>query len=463
MKPTIFKIATRNSMISLTFLLSLMMGCEEFVAIDPPTTQITEPTVFTSDATAQAAVMGVYSKMMESEDLFTSGRNSITTLAGLSSGELVNYDNNSTKVLYANNQLNATATISLWSDMYKIIYFANAAIEGLQKSNEISVNLKNQLLGEMFFVRAYCHFYLVNLFGEIPIVTTTDYRKNNQLHRSPVSEGYDQIVNDLKQAQGQLSADYSYSDGERTRPNKWAATAMLARVYLYREDWANAEMQATAVIANLDFALESDLNNVFLANSKEAIWQLKPVFPGYNTFDGTAFILESEPNVVALSEQVINDFELNDGRGNAWVGTLIAGGNNYYYADKYKIRVGFEVKEYLMILRLAEQYLIRAEARAHQNKLPEASEDINLIRSRAGVTPSSASSQQQVLSETENERRIELFCEWGHRWLDLKRTKRIDAVRSPLNPLWETTDALYPIPESEIGNNPNLGPQNPGY
>lgn len=463
MKLTIYNITTRSRIMGIMFLLYALAGCEEFVAIDPPTTEITEATVFTSDATTLSAVVGVYSKMMESDDFFTSGRNSITTLAGLSSGELINYDNNSTKVLYANNQLNTTATLSLWSDMYKIIYYSNSAIEGLQKANKISVNLKNQLLGEMFFVRAYCHFYLVNLFGAIPIVTTTDYRTNNQLNRSAVSEVYDQIVKDLKQAQDQLTTDYSFSDGERTRPNKWVATAMLARVYLYMEDWANAEIQSTAVIANSNFTLENDLNNIFLANSKEAIWQLKPVQPGYNTFDGSAFILTSEPNVVALSDRVVNDFELSDRRKSVWVGSLKAGGNNYYYAYKYKIRVGFDVQEYLMMLRLAEQYLIRSEARAHLNKLPEALEDINSIRNRAGIAPVLARSQQQVLNEIENQRRMELFSEWGHRWLDLKRTKRIDEVIGPLNPTWETTDALYPIPESEIRNNPNLGPQNPGY
>jgi hypothetical protein len=121
------------------------------------------------------------------------------------------------------------------------------------------------------------------------------------------------------------------------------------------------------------------------------------------------------------------------------------------------------VEEYSMILRFAEQYLVRAEARAHLNNLAGAKEDLDVIRSRAGL-PELADdlSQDQMLLAVEQERRIELFAEWGHRWFDLRRTGRSLEVLSPLKPGITTTDLYYPIPLDAMNTNPNLV-QNEGY
>lgn len=116
-----------------------------------------------------------------------------------------------------------------------------------------------------------------------------------------------------------------------------------------------------------------------------------------------------------------------------------------------------------MVFRLAEQYLIRAEARAQQGDATGAKADINAIRNRAGLPDTDADGQASILAAIEHERRIEFFTEWGHRWFDLKRTGRADAVLSPIKPNWQSTDVLFPIPLQEIENNPNLLPQNAGY
>jgi hypothetical protein len=114
-------------------------------------------------------------------------------------------------------------------------------------------------------------------------------------------------------------------------------------------------------------------------------------------------------------------------------------------------------------LRLAEQYLIRGEARAHQNNVQGAQEDLNIIRSRAGLGATTANDESSLLAVIETERQVELFAEWGHRWFDLKRTGRADAVLSlEKAPNWQSTDRLYPIPFEEIKINPSLT-QNPGY
>lgn len=116
-----------------------------------------------------------------------------------------------------------------------------------------------------------------------------------------------------------------------------------------------------------------------------------------------------------------------------------------------------------MVLRLAEQYLIRSEARAMQSNFEGALQDINQTRSRAGLTDVDLDNTAELLTAIEKERRIELFSEWGHRWLDLKRLNRADAVLSIFKASnWNSTDIFYPIPKSDLINNKSLI-QNPGY
>jgi hypothetical protein len=120
-----------------------------------------------------------------------------------------------------------------------------------------------------------------------------------------------------------------------------------------------------------------------------------------------------------------------------------------------------------MVFRLAEQYLIRAEARAQQDNLIEAISDLDVLRNRAGISliknTTPGISKTNLLLAIEKERQVELFAEWGHRWLDLKRTNRADIVLAPTKSKWSKDDTLYPIPTSEFNKNPRLGDQNPGY
>src|SRR5690606_31622090 len=112
-----------------------------------------------------------------------------------------------------------------------------ATLEGVENSQGLPEPVKNQLKGEALFIRSLTHFYLANLFGDVPFVTTTDYSINSQVVRTPVAQVMESIVNDLTMAKNILSE--SYSTNERIRANKWVASALLARVYLYQEQWQN--------------------------------------------------------------------------------------------------------------------------------------------------------------------------------------------------------------------------------
>jgi starch-binding outer membrane protein, SusD/RagB family len=437
-------------------------SCKKFIEIDPPRTELVKSTVFANDATANAAMTAIYYEMRSGG--FASGQvSSITSVASHSADEPIAY---STSLQQFNeNGLDSKNLdiLELWSSMYKTIYNSNAVIEGVTNSTGISASLKSQLEGEAKFIRAFCHFYLVNLFGDIPMALSTNSKENAEQLKAPKSEVYAQIISDLKNAQNLLSDGYTFSSNLRVRVNKGAATALLARVFLYNEEWANAEAEATRLIENTGvYSLESDLELVFRASSKEAILQLwSSAYP----YDRSNFFVSSAgPYYASIRPEFRASFDINDQRWPAWGQSRVVEGVQYYGILKY-FDFSAPPLDYSTIMRLAEQYLIRAEARAKLGKLKganSAESDINIIRNRAGLGNTTANTQSDFLIAIENERKWELFGEWGHRWLDLKRTNRATAVLAPIKGSnWNQTDMLYPIPESQIINSKIT--QNPGY
>lgn len=461
------KISPYKIKVMLICSLILTSACEEFVQIDPPKTEIVRETVFSNDASAMASIRGIYSAMMTRQS-FTNGQ--IEKYCGLSSDELVDLSGRADQVEFESNALtavNQTVLNIFWKEAYSYILNANAILEGLAQSTSMTPAMLSQIEGEAKFIRAFCHFYLTNLFGEIPYIVTTDYRVNAKISRLAVSEINQLLIADLLDAEDLLAEEYSYSSGLRTQPVKAAASAMLARVYLYQGNWTKAEEYATKIIDNTGmFTLVDNLDEIFLANSLETIWQLQPVTPELSTGQAKLFILLVPPRDIVLREELVNAFEENDQRKEQWIGNFQHGDDTYYFPFKYKVYSANEVVEQATVLRLSELYLIRAEARAQQNKLTNAIKDIDRIRNRANLplieTTNPSITKEELLSTIEHERRIEFFSEWGHRWLDLKRTGKADQVLSGLKSDWQNTDELYPIPNTERLVNPNLT-QNPGY
>ena len=146
------------------------------------------------------------------------------------------------------------------------------------------------------------------------------------------------------------------------------------------------------------------------------------------------------------------------------MGSVNDGTDTYYFPFKYKLDTNSGTsQEYSIIFRLDEQYLIRAEARVHLGKLAEAKNDINKIRQRATLTNTSSSTPEELSQAVLQERRVELFTEFGHRWFDLKRTGKAGTVLSVIKPAWKDRDNLLPLPASELLANSHLLPQNQGY
>jgi hypothetical protein len=463
-----FKYFTNNFLsILLAFILLLTNGaCKKFLAIPPPQNQIQTAEIFKNDQSAISAVTGLHSQLLTAS--FWPANGGITLFPGLSADEIYNSTSDPDIDGFTNNSLlpnNEYINSSLWSFIYKTIYQANAILVGLANSQGLSTQVKNQLKGEVLIIRAWHYFFLVNLYGEVPLVLTTNYEANQALPRTATSQIVLQITNDLVEAKSILTPSYPTSG--RFRPNKWTATALLSRVYLYRKEWAKAEAEASEIINSGLYTLPSNLLNVFLPTSTETIWQL--IRDNNNTAEASTFIPPSataKPRYV-LTNSLLNAFEPGDQRKVNWVNknTVTIGSTvtDFYYPYKYKSRLSSGPAEYYIVFRISEQFLIRSEVRAYLNDLPGSIADLNKIRNRAGLPNTLANDQSSLLAAIEAERRVELFTEWGHRWFDIKRTGRADLVlANEKGANWQPTDTLYPIPFGQIQLNQNLT-QNPGY
>lgn len=442
----------------------LLFGCDDYVTVDQPSSQLTSQTVFNDKTTATAALLDVYAKLRESSVL--SGRsNGLSALMGLYTDELVFYGEplHYGANYYNNNLLGSDGqSASWWGNSYNQIYSVNAIIEGLQLSEMIQQSDKDQLTGEALFIRAMLHFYLENLYGNIPYITTTDYAVNSTVSRMPTAQVYGNIIADLSMASSLLPEEYPSAD--RTRVNRSAVNALLARVYLYSGDFAQAADAASAVLNNTATYNDEAVADIFLKDSRSTIWQFSPMSEGVNSYEAQSFIFTAgPPSFAALSNSLLDSFEDGDQRRLQWVAEVAGDGGPWYHSYKYREQFTGASVEYSIVLRLAEMYLIRSEARLAQGDLIGALEDLNHIRNTAGLPDVGAGTDAEILAAILRERRVEFFTEHGHRFFDLKRLGMLGQVLSGVKPGWQAADALLPIPENDLRLNPNLSPQNPGY
>lgn len=458
-----------------------LYSCESYLDVGVPKDEVAAGLAFSDDKAATASVTGVYSRMNQLNYQFANVLSMV--LPAMEADEFAYaaqyaaYDEFKANAVLPSNQFLAT----LWSQPYEYIAQANMCIEGLDKATSLSPEVKSQLIGEAKFLRAFCYFYLVNNFGGVPLILNSNVGENNFKNRSPEAEVYTSIIEDLKDAKSKLLDGYPNgvavnANGQRIRPNKGAATALLARAYLYTKKWDLAEIEATEVINNPLYKLmpTADMNKVFLKNSDEAIWQIQAVnvSGGRNTWEGfliiPANIVTGTPLFRLIPNHLYNAFEPGDQRHENWVGKITTtAGVTHKYPYKYKARFGVTpTAEYTMVLRLGEQYLIRAEARYNQKKYNLAQDDINDIRERSGLTALSLGNADAAVREAiEQERRVELFAEWGHRWYDLRRwpsisggadKTRADDILPALKPTWKSSAIYLPIPSDAAAFNPNL-------
>lgn len=404
--------------------------------------------------------------------LYTAVRNIIpaTVIAGdftadhlIHNGTFSQYRELGTKQITSSN----ASVAALWQYIYNTVYIANFILERLPEVEGVPTAQRNQVMGTAHFMRGYAFFVALYTYGGVPLVTTTDIETNRNIPRSSSEEVIAQITSDYTTALGLVPED-------ATTPafiGKQAVQAGLARFNLYLGNWSEAESYATAVIGSDKYTLEPNFATVINEDfTSEAIFEVgysisdDPGTDGNiglnNLFVGRREIIPSNEVVLALSAPESGDrFE-----SITFDATKLGGVDNGWSVAKYG--TADQDNNNVVVFRLPEMYLIRAEARAQQEKTTgdnSAQSDINVLRERANAPAVGAVSKAQMLRLIEEERRYELAFE-GHRWYDLVRTGRANAVMTLFSTNWREDYNRWPIPQRELQNNPAIADdQNPGY
>jgi hypothetical protein len=339
----------------------------------------------------------------------------------------------------------------IWTATYNGINRANNVLAAIPNVSALSSADASLYRGEALFIRALHYSVLLAWFGGVPIVTepSKGVSEASLVSRETAQEVYAFIEQDLEEAATLLPA--GHLDG---RASRQAANALLARIYLEEGKYALARDKAGAVINSGNYGLVPDYREVFTdKNSDESIFELQYSINNTNSL-AFWFFTQALGGRWGFSPSLglWNAYEAGDERRDASIG--LSGSNRYGF--KY-FRITNE-DDNVIVLRLAEMYLIRAEANARLNADPAlVRSDINTVRARAGLgllatTVTGAALLDAVLQE----RRVELAME-GHRYFDLRRLGRAEQV---LN--LAAHRLIWPIPQVERDVNPNLE-QNPGY
>lgn len=435
----------------------VIAACESMLDVDLPSDQLSVEAVFADSATVESAVNALYTENFYLNPVYYY----LMPYYGAVMADESTHEIASLEVFNQNSYEASTSGVAnVWTYAYQSIFLSNSLIERLEKTTAISQTRKKRFISEAKYFRAYSYFALVNFYGDVPLILGIAYKETMIRGREKTDVVYAKIISDLEEAWREIG------DGNKsnTKVSKAAVAALLARVYLYTGKYAEAEEKAGELIADPAFELEEP-DKVFLRSSKESIlkmqdWRIS--YLGRTYWGGNVCQLA---NYNCLRDEFVNAFEENDLRKEAWIKQL--GTRNYLQCVKYKQTrnpTNTELAEDQVMLRLAEQYLIRAEARAKQNKNDDAIDDLNAIRTRSSLPELEKTlTLPEILLAIEQERRVELFAEEAHRWWDLKRTARIDEVLGKIeDKKWKSYRALWPIPEVQLNANPNLTP-NPGY
>jgi starch-binding outer membrane protein, SusD/RagB family len=450
---------------SLLLLSAIALGACSSVLDVSPTSSVASDVAIVDAVGARAALAGAYSALT-ANGLY--GHTIVDWTEVLSDnlqhvGTFDDYADADLNQLRADNASNTT----IWNASYDAINRDNQILQKVPNVKDLSAAEQSEILGEAYFLRALEYHNLVRLYGggtlgvPLRLEPVASAAEAGTIARSTLAETYTQILADLSQAEALITAGRS----QTRQASLGAAHALEARVRLYQADYAGAEAAAAAAEA-VGYTLAPNFADLFDAtgnNTPEDIFRItftptqsnsvgfyylpKPLGGRYEdapTIGAGGIIAAFDP----ASGGNIANYHPTDARG-IW---SIARSGTRTYAAKFRNSAG---DEDLHVIRLGEVILIRAEALAQLNRLPEAVAEYNRLRVRAGLAPDAIGTQAAVLAAIARERRLELAFE-GDRWPDLVRTGAALTLGVPAQ------QTLLPIPQSEIDVAPNVT-QNPGY
>lgn len=435
----------------------------------------------------RAAINGVYS-LMQNENYY--GR-TMPLLPDLRSDNgfisVINsnrYRNQDQYIVTANDQY----TTDSWNQLYAVVANANMVITkgpriSLLPSAADSTEAK-QIVAEAYALRALVFFDIARMFAQpynytpgathmgIPIVTVTNVDSVQSPSRSSMKDTYAQIISDLTAAisgfEGSKSTEFSSG-----RINIYSAKALLSRILLYKEDWQGAARYAGDVIQSNKYALlpnEKLVSDFKITNNNETVFEIINTAVDNRNTDGLSYMFSQDGyGDVLATNNIYNIYQATDVRRNFLQKGKRSGNGGEDPANiitKYKDVSTFT--ESIKVMRLAELYLIHAEAAAHLGSTAEAQADLDVVTQRADHNaPPVTATGPALLDAILLERRKELAFE-GHRLFDLIRTKRsftkFLASDKTIPVSWPSTKVILPIPQRELDANPNIrNQQNEGY
>lgn len=438
------KLAVAITLLSLT-------SCQKYLE-EYPSNALPAASAITDAGTARAAINGAYARVQSYYASSYPTLGTITTDNVVFNGTLSQYLQLDQNAVTPDNAI----TLDVYQSVYRAVNTANSIIAYVPevKDPNLGATEKNTILGEAYFIRALGYFDLARGWGgvQLQLKPTINLDDLKGIKRSTLEQTYDQVLADLIKAEELLPEDAA----TRNRAQKSVARALRARLHLYRKQWAEAETYASQVIDNRKYSLVKPYKNFFTSPflSQESVFELSFSINNRNSYWnlwypsslGGQYTLKPSPTLIA---KLTNP---NQGGSRS---ALLAGTGNNVYGVLYNTSSTSTDPAYL--IRIAELYLIRAEARAQQNKLSEALSDLNTVRARADVPASTVATQAELLLAIEEENNLEFAFE-AHRWFDLVRTGRVGAVLGLTN----TNYWVFPFPYQDVLSDPDLE-QNPGY
>ncbi len=471
----------------LLLLVCSFAACKKELAIMPEQS-LSDQTVFTSKAGAEAALIGVYSTS-QLLDVF----GGLPLIIGDYQSDNVEFVGSFPTLQeisqYTTLSVN-TSIAPIWQNHYRVILRANSIIDRLPGITETGFtdSLKKQIVAEAKFIRALTYFQLVNLFAQpyncssgsnlgVPLVLKEFAPGQIEFPaRSTVNVVHLQIKKDLEEALTDLPARHATATDTRGRATKGAARGLLSRFHLYRGEWTEAATRANEVITATPTYVLAANYAFYDANSAEDIFTIQMTTTDNSRTGAGGMASYHRPASVGgrgdapFSTSLVQAYleEPGDRRLGISDSAVASDGPRRRFPLKY-----FDARtnaDNAPVIRVTEMYLNRAEALAEKDGINQVSIDlINALRTRAGLaawTLITFTTKQALVNAILNERRKELAFE-GHRRMDLLRKGlplRSSGPAASISKPCVDPKVILPIPQREIDINPGLkGQQNPGY
>ena len=459
-------------------------ACE--VLEQDPISNLSSENFFETAEHANAATTSTYAAL---RNTFNGGQGNVrysvwgdlrADLLATDEGKNVGYDR------LEDNEQTPTDAVADWSDLYQTIARANDIIANVPGIEDVDLTAKDEseILAQARFLRAFSYFYLVRLWGDVPLSLEPVNSASDPVDLPRISQTVvlDTVEADITYALARLPTTYSSNSNTRGRATLGGAYALQAHVYAWQANWEAAAASAQQVIENPQYELlpGERYADIFDAeNTRESIFELQidPLSAGEGT--SSLFIdfgtdeqnggLTGELGIFLPSEKFLNGLEEGDLRRS----TLIFDGGGLFRPQIVKYIRPFgradlgtsvpnraaEADNNIIIYRLAGIILLRAEALNYLGRTEEAAALLNQIRERAGLPATTATSQEELKAAILKERGYELAFE-GHRWFDLVRNgEALNEIETLTNP----DRLLLPISQREIILNENIDSNNPSY